>query len=67
MQANVEKFKTIKNGFDQLGFDKRDLQSIFFILAAIINVGELEFVHKESKDNIDRFGVKNSEQVEIGE
>ena len=63
-QANVDKFQSIRQGFDQLGFASDELESIYSILAAVIHLGDLDIVTDE-KDS-ERCQLTNPGQAAIG-
>ena len=65
-QTNIDKFHLVQKGFQQLGFTADQINSIHSILAAIILLGDLQFIHADSRDNTERCILKNPKQVEPG-
>ena len=65
-KINVDKFHLVQKGFQQLGFTTEQINSIHSILAAIIHLGDLQFIHADSRDNTERCLLKNPKQVEPG-
>ncbi len=65
LQTNVDKFQSIRQGFDQLGFASDELESIYSILAAVIHLGDLDVVADENDS--ERCKIVNPGQAAIGE
>jgi len=63
-RKNVEKFHSVQKGFQKLGFTTDEIESIYSIIAAIIHLGDLQFIHADSRDNTERCILKNPKQVE---
>ena len=63
---NVEKFNSVQKGFKQFGFTAEQINSMHSILAAIIHLGDLQFIHADSRDNTERCILKNPKLVEPG-
>lgn len=66
-QANVEQFNKVVEGFKSLGFRDDELDSVYRILAAVINLGDVDFYQTIDKDNMEQAAVKNVEQIKVGE
>lgn len=66
-QANVEQFNKVVEGFKSLGFRDDELDSVYRILAAVINLGDVEFYQTIDKDNMEQAAVRNVEQIKVGE
>ena len=49
-----------------IGFKDDELDSVYRILAAVINVGDVEFYQTIDKDNMEHAAVKNVDQIKIG-
>ncbi|ROT73552.1 putative myosin-IIIb isoform X1 [Penaeus vannamei] len=64
-EANVQQFNKVVEGFTSLGFRDDELDSVYRILAAIINLGDVEFYQTIDKDNMEQAAVKNVEQIKI--
>ncbi|CAL4059864.1 unnamed protein product, partial [Meganyctiphanes norvegica] len=64
-QSNVEHFKNVEGGFKHLGFKDEELDSIYRILSAIINLGDLDFYETTDKDNQEQAAVKNVEVIKL--
>lgn len=66
-QANVEQFNKVVEGLKSLGFKDDELDSVYRILAAVINLGDVDFYQTIDKDNMEQAAVKNVEQIKVGE
>ncbi|XP_063883342.1 myosin-IIIb-like isoform X3 [Scylla paramamosain] len=64
-QANVEQFNKVVEGFKSLGFRDDELDSVYRILAAVINLGDVDFYQTIDKDNMEQAAVKNVEQIKV--
>ncbi|XP_047481319.1 myosin-IIIb-like isoform X4 [Penaeus chinensis] len=64
-EAAVQQFNKVVEGFTSLGFRDDELDSVYRILAAIINLGDVEFYQTIDKDNMEQAAVKNVEQIKI--
>ncbi|KAG7174088.1 Myosin-IIIa-like [Homarus americanus] len=64
-EANVAQFKKVVEGFKSLGFRDDELDSVYRILASIINLGDVDFYQTIDKDNMEQAAVKNVEQIKI--
>ncbi|RXG59092.1 Myosin-IIIa [Armadillidium vulgare] len=64
-EENVVQFRKVVEGFKSLGFRDDELDSIYRILAAIINLGDVDFYQTIDKDNMEQAAVKNVEQIKI--
>lgn len=53
VQANVERWKQLKGCFKVLGFRDDEIDTVNRVLAAILNLGDLEFGEIVSNDNTD--------------
>lgn len=62
-RQNVERFRVVRRGFDQLGFASDELDSIYKMLAAVLHLGDVELVADASTDGC---RVANPSQIEIG-
>lgn len=62
----MQQFKKVVDGFKSLGFRDDELDSIYRTLAAIINLGDINFYQTIDKDNMEQAAVKNVEQIKIG-
>ncbi|XP_076034447.1 STKc_myosinIII_N_like and MYSc_Myo21 domain-containing protein ninaC isoform X2 [Oratosquilla oratoria] len=62
---SVNNFQEVVEGFKMVGFKDDELDSVYRILAAIINLGDVDFSQTTDKDNMERASVKNIEQVKI--
>ncbi|XP_018026744.1 myosin-IIIb [Hyalella azteca] len=60
---NVRQFQKVVEGFKSLGFNDDELDSIYRILAAIINLGDVDFYQTVDKDNMEQATVNNVDQV----
>lgn len=67
LQANVEQFNKVVEGFKSLGFRDDELDSVYRILASVINLGDVDFYQTIDKDNMEQAAVKNVEQIKVGE
>jgi len=56
----------VVDGFKSLGFHDDEMDSIFRILAAIINLGDVKFYQTIDKDNMEQATVKNIDQIKLG-
>jgi myosin III len=65
-QYHIERYGVIKKGFEQLGFSADEWRSVQSIVAAIIHLGDLDFVEAASKDNTDKCRIANHDQVNTG-
>ena len=54
------------DGFKSLGFHDDEMDSIFRILAAIINLGDVKFYQTIDKDNMEQATIKNVDQIRLG-
>ena len=52
-------------GLKSIGFKDDELDSVYRILAAIINLGDVDFYQTIDKDNMEQAAVKNVEQIKI--
>ncbi|KAK8720309.1 hypothetical protein OTU49_013424, partial [Cherax quadricarinatus] len=64
-QANLQQFNKVVDGFKSLGFKDEELDSVYRILASIINLGDVDFYQTIDRDNIEQAAVKNVDQVKI--
>ena len=64
-QSNVKQFQKVVEGFKSLGFRDDELDAIYRILAAIINLGDIDFYQTIDKDNMEQAAVKNVDQIKI--
>lgn len=53
MKTNQEKWRQLKMSFKVVGFKESEIDSIYRILAAILNLGDIEFGEAISNDNTD--------------
>lgn len=60
-------FNKVVDGFKSLGFRDDELDSVYRILASIINLGDVDFYQTIDKDNMEQAAVKNVEQIKVGE
>lgn len=60
-EKNVEKFKELQAIFDEYDFSKEQTDTIFSIISAILNIGEIKFQPLEN----DTASIQNEEQVAI--
>lgn len=65
-QLNVERFRLIRRGFDQLGFASDELDSIYSMLAAVLHLGDIEMVPSDFNDSTKGCRATNPAQVDIG-
>lgn len=63
----MEQFNKVVEGFKSLGFRDDELDSVYRILAAVINLGDVEFYQTIDKDNMEQAAVRNVEQIKVGE
>lgn len=52
-ELNYEKWKQLKTSFRVLGFKEEEIDTVIRVLAAILNLGDLEFGEVISNDNTD--------------
>ncbi|KAG4070138.1 hypothetical protein HA402_013381 [Bradysia odoriphaga] len=52
-ESNYEKWKQLKTSFRVLGFKEEEINTVIRVLAAILNLGDLEFGEVISNDNTD--------------
>lgn len=52
-KANQEKWKQLKTSFKMLGFKENEVDSIIRVLAAVLNLGDIEFGEMATNDNTD--------------
>ncbi|XP_071534799.1 myosin-IIIb-like isoform X2 [Panulirus ornatus] len=64
-EANVQMFNKVVDGFKSLGFRDDELDSVYRILASIINLGDVDFYQTIDKDNMEQAAVKNVEQIKV--
>ncbi|XP_064474850.1 myosin-IIIb-like isoform X2 [Ornithodoros turicata] len=65
VSVNVSRFTNIKKGFQLLGFRVGDIDTICCILAAILNLGELQIRSLETKFHSDACSVANNEKIPV--
>ncbi|XP_059607576.1 myosin-IIIb-like isoform X2 [Phlebotomus argentipes] len=53
VQANIERWRQLKGSFKVLGFRDDELDTVNRVLAAILNLGDLEFGEMATNDNTD--------------
>lgn len=53
-KANIEKWNQLKDSFRVLGFRNDEIDNVYRVLAAILNLGDLEFGEVASDDNTDK-------------
>ena len=56
-------FDKLINGFKLIGFRDADIDGIFKVIAAIIHLGELDFLPVETEDNIGGSKVSDPEEA----
>ncbi|XP_068215254.1 myosin-IIIb-like isoform X2 [Palaemon carinicauda] len=64
-EYNVQQFQKVVEGLKSLGFKDDELDSVYRILAAVINLGDVDFYQTIDKDNMEQAAVKNVEQIKI--
>ncbi|XP_069183192.1 myosin-IIIb [Procambarus clarkii] len=64
-KTNKRKIQQVVEGFKSLGFRDDELDSVYRILASIINLGDVDFYQTIDKDNMEQAAVKNVEQIKI--
>ncbi|XP_014227640.1 myosin-IIIb-like isoform X2 [Trichogramma pretiosum] len=52
-QTHIDKFQQLKAGFKVLGFADTEVDTVYSVLAAILHLGDIEFVEILSEDNTD--------------
>ena len=52
-QTNIERYHQLNAGFNLLGFQEDEVDTVYRILAAILHLGDLEFGEVVSHDNTD--------------
>lgn len=52
-KANQEKWKQLKSCFKVLGFKEEEVDSVYRVLAAVLNLGDVEFGEVATNDNTD--------------
>ena len=52
-QTHIDKFQQLKAGFKVLGFQEAEVDTVYSVLAAILHLGDIEFVEILSEDNTD--------------
>ncbi|KAL6425676.1 hypothetical protein ACFW04_009644 [Cataglyphis niger] len=52
-QTHIDKFQQLKMGFKVLGFQDSEVDTVYRVLAAILHLGDIEFVEVASQDNTD--------------
>lgn len=50
---DVQDFKAVTNGMEIIGFAKEEIQTVFQLLASILNLGNVEFVERPNADGTD--------------
>jgi myosin III len=56
--GNIEKWKQLKSSFKVLGFQEREVDSVFRVLSSVLNLGDIEFGEINSEhDNTDKVRV----------
>lgn len=65
-QNNVKQFQKVVEGFKSLGFNDDELDSIYRILAGVVNLGDVDFYQTVDKDNMEQATVNNVDQVIVG-
>lgn len=53
VKANLEKWKQLKSCFKVLGFKEEEVDSVYRVLAAVLNLGDIEFGEMVTNDNTD--------------
>ena len=64
-QNDSNGFEKLLDGFKLIGFRESDVDQIFKIIAAIIHLGDLEFVPIENKDNTNGSKVGDTEKATL--
>ncbi|KAK7063234.1 Myosin-IIIa, partial [Halocaridina rubra] len=64
-ENNVQQFNKVVEGLKSLGFKDDELDSVYRILAAVINLGDVDFYQTIDKDNMEQAAVKNVEQIKV--
>ncbi|XP_064105759.1 myosin-IIIb-like isoform X3 [Macrobrachium nipponense] len=64
-EYNVQQFQKVVEGLKSIGFKDDELDSVYRILAAVINLGDVDFYQTIDKDNMEQAAVKNVEQIKI--
>ncbi|XP_042858977.1 myosin-IIIb-like [Penaeus japonicus] len=64
-RSEVNRNNTTKSWRPQVPGSPDELDSVYRILAAIINLGDVEFYQTIDKDNMEQAAVKNVEQIKI--
>ncbi|XP_014669755.1 PREDICTED: myosin-IIIb-like [Priapulus caudatus] len=59
------RFKAIQHCFERIGFKEQEVTSAYSILAAILQIGDIDFKRKEAKHLSDRSVVANPQQLPI--
>lgn len=52
-QTHIDKFQQLKVGFKVLGFQETEVDAVYSVLAAILHLGDIEFIEILSEDNTD--------------
>lgn len=52
-KANIEKWKQLKTSFKVLGFQDEEVDSVYRVLAAVLNLGDIEFGEMTTNNNTD--------------
>ncbi|XP_052813336.1 myosin-IIIb-like isoform X3 [Mya arenaria] len=62
LSANRVKFKAIQHCFDIIGFKHEEVSSIFGVIAAILHIGNIDFVEKSSQTHSGVHGVEMADK-----
>lgn len=49
-KGNVEKFQELEQHLLDLGFQENQLETLYCLIAAILNLGEIQFKHEQDKE-----------------
>lgn len=63
IKNNCQRFQNVLEGFQLLGFTGEEVDTVWRILAAILNLGDLAFLGDEAADNTDSSLITNPEII----
>lgn len=52
-QTHIDKFQQLKMSFKVLGFQDSEVDTVYRVLAAILHLGDIEFIEVATEDNTD--------------
>ncbi|EDV27005.1 uncharacterized protein TRIADDRAFT_22946 [Trichoplax adhaerens] len=62
----IDKFREVQECFHVIGFSKEELDNTFSILAAVLQIGDIDFLRDQSNEHlIERSLIKNNEKLRV--